>query len=137
MPGTLQGPDGSLPLNHSDGFVARIAVPTGRRLNVGFNVSGFNENDVMVYLEDTLFCVVERGNYNRSQAFWQSDPNLARAPEVYLISGWNKESPPDGGKPWRQSPATTIPVNGFTTVIDFHDLGPGSLGATVTATVAE
>jgi len=135
--GSLQGPDGNLPINLSDGFVVRIQVPTGKRLNVGFDVNGFNENDIIVYLADTLFPVVERGNYNRSQAFWQSDPNLAPFPETYVISGWNKESPPDGGKPWRQTPITTLSQDQFTTVIFFHDLGPDSLGATVTATIAE
>lgn len=135
--GTLQGPDGNELINLSDGFVVKIQVPTGKRLNVGFNVSGYNENDIIVYLEDTLFPVVERGNYGRSQAFWQSDPNLAPFPETYVISGWNKESPPDGGKPWRQTPITANSPDPFTTFIFFHDLGPGSLGATVSATVAE
>jgi len=134
---SLQGPDRNLAINLSDAFVTRIHVPTGKRLNVGFNVSGFNENAVIVYLEDTLFSVVERGNYNHPQDFWQSDPNLAGFPETYVISGWNKESPPDGGKPWRQSTVTVIFQNQFTTQVTFQDLGPGSLGATVTATVAE
>ena len=134
---SLQGPDGNLPIILTDGFVTRIQVPNGKRLNAGFNVSGFNENDIIVYLEDTLFPVVERGNYNRSQAFWQSDPNLAPFPETYVISGWNKESPPDGGKPWRQSTVTVVFRDQFTTVMTFQDLGPGSLGATITATIAE
>lgn len=135
--GTLQGPDGNLAIIFNNDFVTRIPVPTGKRLNLGFDVSGFNENDIIVYLEDTLFPVVERGNYNRSQAFWQSDPNLAGSPEIYVISGWNKELPPNGGKPWRQSGNTVTFQNQFTTVITFQDLGPGSLGATVSATVAE
>ena len=133
----LQGPDGNLPINLSDGFVVRIQVPTGKRLNLGFDVNGFNENDIIVYLADTLFPVVERGNYNRSQAFWQSDPNLAAFPETYVISGWNKESPPNGGKPWRQTPITATFPDQFSTFISFHDLDPSHVSATVSATVAE
>jgi hypothetical protein len=134
---SLQGPDETLPINLSNGFVARVQVPPGKRLNLGFNVSGFNENAIIVYLEDTLFPVVERGNYNRSQAFWQSDPNLGGSPERYVISGWNKQSPPDGDRPWFQSGVTATSPNEFTTISTFQDLGPGSLGATVVATVAE
>jgi hypothetical protein len=62
--GSLQGPDGNLAIIMNNDFVTRIHVPTGKRLNLGFDVSGFNENDIIVYLEDTLFPFVESSVVN-------------------------------------------------------------------------
>lgn len=131
------GPDRDLLINLSDDFVVNIPVPTGKRLNMEFKINGYHENGVIVYLQEGLQHEAERGNYYRSQEFWQSDLNLDSSPETYVVSGWNKESPPDAGGSWRQSPITVTYPDQFTACIFFHDLGPGSLGATVIATITE
>jgi hypothetical protein len=136
-----QGPDSSIPINLDDQHVVRMRVSRNRRLRIDVGGWGLYENAVIVYLEDTLFPVVERGNYNRSSEVWISDPILEEG-ETYLISGWSKESRPDGGKPWRQNTVIIVPegTRGYTTEMRFRDFGPlidQGQGSLVQATISE
>lgn len=100
MPGNF-GPASDLPLDSAHAF--RVALPPKGRLHFRFNFNAHNENAVIIYTADTLEWVTTRGNYHRYDwDFILPGANLG-VDEHFLITGWHKDGPPDGGKPWFQS----------------------------------
>ena len=101
----------------------RITVPAGKSVSFSFAVGGNNEN--MVAITEDLGdgrprLLTSKGNYSRSQGVF----HVAAQPQAvtYVISGWCKDSPPDGKKPWLRSKAKVMPARpGVTWVIGFDD----------------
>jgi hypothetical protein len=115
------GPDGNLPLSDVSRFT--IQVPTGFSADLTFSSDAFNENAICIYSDDGTK-IIERGNHGRSKAPAQFPLNNSPNAKQYLITGWNKNGPPDGSKPWQPSKFHLV-SDGIIFTIGYEDLTNG------------
>jgi hypothetical protein len=113
------GPDNNLPMNYNQ--TISIIVPPKHQAHMLFSTDAAWENAICIYLGDTQEKVSERGNYGRKLNDWSTPINNTSHPIRYVISGWHKNTPPNGGQPWHQSPAKVALHTPDAKAIGFED----------------
>ncbi|MEE1946279.1 hypothetical protein VRU48_14235 [Pedobacter sp. KR3-3] len=119
------GPDNNLQIDW--GRTIQLKVPRYAQVKLTFSAEAAWENAICIY-DSAYNKIFEKGN--------QAGRNLN--PEVYgrnrveermiFITGWHKNGPADGGKPWYQSACRFSPNAGDnfgSGVIGFEDGGDG------------
>lgn len=115
------GPDNNLPLD--GGKVYNLRIPKFAKVELAFSSNAAWENAACIY-DTKPVKIIEKGNHGRSLA----PANLGGTinERTLIISGWHKKNPPDGGKPWFQSPVkVTLAEDGLSGSIGFEDKGDG------------
>jgi hypothetical protein len=117
------GPGRNLPIR--DNYVA-FDVPVGAAVVMTVSFPADKEVAILVYPKDALqmqgplvAAYIERGNYSRSADEWTFRNDDAGIVLPLIATGWWKNGPPDGTKPWIEA----IQVVGGGT-----GPGPGSIG---------
>lgn len=117
----MPGPDNSLPLNQRQ--CDRVTLAPGVRAAITFSFNANNENAIIIYRSGNLEKLAERGNYRRGAGPY-TIRNNGRRPITLLISGWHKNTPPNGSEPWHQSPMRSRLINAAgLRVAEFEDGG--------------
>lgn len=99
---TLFGPDRLQP---SITFERRVMVRPGRTLVAHFNFRSNNESAIMVYgpiatnALITPTVLAERGNHGRDGSAFHFTNDASETVDV-VFSGWYKDGPPSGARPW-------------------------------------
>jgi hypothetical protein len=117
------GPDNNSELRFPWAII--VEVPHGKEVHMEFSFNAYWENAVCVYELPALTKVAERGNYGRSSQRWTTPKNTQASFAKYLVTGWHKNSPPDGGQPWHQSPGRVQVEQSTLRVIGFEDSSDG------------
>ncbi len=130
------GPNGIIP---QQGWIHRLKVPSSKRMLFRFTFAAWYEHQIWICSVDTGNILVKKGNY-LDTIDWVSENNNAGQDAHLAIVGYHKESPPDGTKPWIQSPMKVrdASLDGRVTVVGFDDSGHQVFGnAIVTATMLD
>ncbi|AMV20775.1 hypothetical protein [Planctomyces sp. SH-PL14] len=100
-------------------WAERFSVASNRRAICRFSCRAWYENAVMIYDVDQDYqLMAERGNYARSLEELE-----LRESGVYIVTGWHKNGPPSGRRPWFQSPKRVFVRNESDLVVGFEDAG--------------
>lgn len=99
-----------------------FTVPPQAHAVVRFAFDAMWENAIIIYSDDYIR-VVERGNYDRSTAEWDSGRNTSGRAITYIVSGWHKEGEPNGTLPWLQSRSRLLSESSNEMSIGFDDDG--------------
>ena len=99
------GPDNNLPLN--EGMAVRLTIPRYAEVQLTFSSSANYENAICIYNAD-MSKIYEKGNYGRDLNAVVIGRDRTKDRQI-VISGWHKNSPPAGGRPWFQSPVRFAP----------------------------
>ncbi len=117
----MPGPDNSLPLNLRR--CDQITLARGVRAYITFSFNAQNENAIIIYRAGTLEKLAERGNYRRGSSPF-TFRNARSRPLNLIISGWHKNTPPNGSEPWHQSPMQSRGLNAAgLRIAEFEDSG--------------
>lgn len=118
------GPDNNLEMDFTRTYA--LVVPPQQRAIIDFSSQAAWENAVCIYqLGQADNKIAERGNYSRTLARWDSGVNTGLGNITFLISGWHKNSPPAGNKPWYQSPGKVVLQTALDVVFGFEDGADG------------
>jgi hypothetical protein len=114
------GPDNNLPLDYTK--TVSISVPPGHLAKMLFSGDAAWENAICIYLRDKPDeKIAEKGNYGRQLSDWNTPTNNTRSTVTYLITGWHKNTPPNGNQPWHQSAQKIVIQTPDMKVIGFED----------------
>ncbi|ERN43062.1 hypothetical protein KR51_00003780 [Rubidibacter lacunae KORDI 51-2] len=96
------GPDRNLSLDQGKIYV--LKVPANRRAEFHFSCESWYENAAIIYNNDPTDPQVfaERGNYACSLSDWNAP--IVPHDATYMITSWNKSSPPRAQNPWYKAP---------------------------------
>ncbi|AJE78209.1 MULTISPECIES: hypothetical protein [Bacillus] len=95
------GPDNNKELIPSQ--IGWVKVPCGQRAEFHFSSNAAFENAICIYPYNSEKKLAERGNYDRKLNDFSTPENNSHKEEWYQVTGWHKNSPPDGDKPWIMS----------------------------------
>lgn len=114
------GPDNQRVLDMEQTYT--VWVRPGGRLRFRFSFEAYHENATLIYTEDTLEKVAERGNYFRSDDDWELQNNSG-ADAGFVITGWHKNSPPSSEYvPWYQSRIKVFVQSDKVVSVGFEDI---------------
>jgi len=112
-----------------------LSVFANQKIALDITFECANEN--MVILRDhasgaELFNGNSHMNHNRH---WESPVHSGGGPKIYELRSFHKNTPPNGGEPWFESPERVIFANEVAKVVGYEDKNDGDYNdavATVT-----
>ena len=113
------GPDNRRVLDMEQTYT--VWVRPGGNLRFRFSFEAFHENATLIYTEDALEKVAERGNYLRSDNDWEFQNNSG-ADAGFVITGWHKDTLPYDSLAWYQSRIKVFVQNDKVVSVGFEDV---------------
>jgi hypothetical protein len=101
----------------------QFAIPQGMGLRITVTFSAQNENAVQIINQANGELIHGFNNYFGGAGTWESGINNSGAPQLIILKGIHKNTPPDGHEPWHPSPEKVLysDVHHWNTIVGYED----------------
>ena len=102
-----------------------LAVMQNQKITLDVTFSCAHENAVVLKEYGTGQELFNGNSHMNGNRHWESPKNTSPNPKIYELRAYHKNTPPDGGQPWYESPERIVYANAITKVVGYEDLNDG------------
>lgn len=95
-----------------------LAVFQNQKISIDVSFSCAHENAVVIRDHASGQELFNANSHMNNNRHWESAVHSGNAPRIYELRGFHKNTPPDGGQPWYESPERIIFANTVTKKLD-------------------